>query len=521
MKKASLESINKHLKQATDIAALNKDQVISFTGRKSHSKIRGSNSTQKPIFDRSRKDQSAENLSNRNSFKSKAKEPPIDQGIKLGGLSKIGMNPQLLPQASCAYISSKNKATVNIFNFNNYNIIRHEKEKFSKEHRPDHSIDHSIKSSDNMQNFFIFSRHNRGTLHQKQSRTPTNQGLESIKFELSLRQPDTSGASSNNSRKVKHSKSGSVNLRQGNQSTLFSSSHLHQSFLGRTSVVSLEKAEKACSTTRPSSVCEMNDFLRFVQSQNKLSKWLSSVKVAHKLRKNMTLSLQPLSQRRSSLSTAMTQDPLEKTRDLVCSLISDMRSLEVNNLPEPKPAEKKSVETQTETFIKDNREPVPVSQNYNALIRETAGAFLAQSKRFREGNSDSEQFFRLLASQPWIDHQTLAVFNKSITTLQEHLIFEEALRLLQEKGVVLENIFAFVYDKFGVNGLKEKVEDIADSLILEGELSGASFEENSAGKRADPAQSSAALPDEGKIAICLDFGLLRQDSSELISKKDT
>lgn len=509
MKKSSLESINKHLKQATDVSIRNKD-LFSYTGRRSTGKTTGgltSTSQKKTFFDRIGKDSSNDSISSRNSLK-KSQKPSIGKPvIQLNDLSKSALPSQMIPQSSYTYVSSKNKATVNIFNFNNYNVIRNEKEKFKKERKPDHSQDHSFKSSDNLQNFFIFSRPNRDSVKKPQATQPSStKGSQILKLDLSFQHSSKRNepVPNQNHRVIKHQKSGSMNLGQSQKSLPHVTGIPHRSFRSGASFASIELGgEKAFKTTRPSSGSEMNDFIQFVQSENKFSKWMNSVKLAHKQRKNMALTLHPLHSRKSSLSVPMIEDPLEKTRDLVCSLITDLKTVDIERV---KPSlVTKNNSTQTEEKITLKEEPVITSQNYNALIRETASLFLSQSKRFKEGNGDAEHFFKKIATKPWIDEQSLLVFNRSISTLQEHLIFEEALRILQEKGVILENIFAFVYEKFGINAGKDKTSSPEPLDPNDEDISGASFEDE------EPLQLKKTNS-KNQEGIRLDFSLLRADS---------
>lgn len=513
MKKSSLESINKHLKHATDVAARNKE-MHSFTGRRSTKKTGVLTPTpQKPLFDRSGKDQSSESNSSRNSLHRRSKASIATPVIQLHSIGKPGPSSKMLPQSSYTYVSSKNKATVNIFNFNNYNVIRNEKEKFNKEKRPDYSQDHSIKSTDNLQNFFIFSRPNRESVRQPEIKLASSiKGAPKVKVDLSLRNSFKRDDKqlTQNTRVVRHTKSGSMNLGQSNRSVPLvvplTTVLPQRSFRSGNSVSSVEfTSEMNFKTSRHSSVCEMNDFIKFVQSENRFSKWLHAVKIAHKQRKNMSVTLQTMSQRKSSMSVPITQDPLDRTRDLVCSLISDLKTIDTGLIKTEISPQNQPKAMQAEPFLLVSQEPVITSQNYNALIRETASLFLSQSKRFREGNGDAEHFFRQIAKRHWIDEQSLTVFGKSISILQEHLIFEEALRLLQEKGVVLENIFGYVYEKFGITPGKEAGLE-SDHVELGGEeLSGASFEE---------VRLSDHISGDVHADIRLDFTQLRDDESE-------
>jgi len=267
-------------------------------------------------------------------------------------------------------------------------------------------------------------------------------------------------------------------------------------------------------STRRSSLYEMNDFLRMVQSQNRFLKWMQTIKLSHKARRMNSVSLQSLTNRRSTISAHSIQDPFTRTQDLVSSLVSDLKSLDMGVIQQPTLTEKNSTATQTSTTIPIVDEPVAASQNYNALIRETANAFLSQSKRLKEVDADAEQFFKAVATRPWIDAQALNIFTKSIAILQEHLIFEEALRLLREKGVVLENIFSHVYEKFDIFA-KDKGQETDNDVIQYEEVSGASFEDkNDCGDQATIADGYG----EQVGRFILDFELLVSDSVEAESK---
>lgn len=109
------------------------------------------------------------------------------------------------------------------------------------------------------------------------------------------------------------------------------------------------------------------------------------------------------------------------------------------------------------------------------LTKEIAKGFLIRSKRL---TADSHNYEKNIKdwSQAFSenDAQKECLLRRIFGILQEHMIFEEALKLLKEKEVPLEEIFASAYDTLGVEG-KPSDNENSQQAIVSLNVSGASL----------------------------------------------
>lgn len=461
MKKTSLNSISKQLKQASTYA------------KGVHSSMsRGSDKSDADDMDRNTHNSQIKNSTSKASYQSaysmrknssglqsgeKSKRKSVYPGTKpVSGCKILGSTPKIDRQSEYTFISPKGKATVNIFNFNNYNIIKSEKEKFQAEPIKESSVDKSIHSSDNHHNFFMFSRRkNSQKLKSCNSRKSLSKGsVENQKLPKSGSNiAKVLWSNRNEPSLANHVKKKSLNIPSADRRRLMSSTSFHRSVASNGSYISTDQKSRNTSNPNaamdPTSFDDMNIFLKYVQHHNKMLQWLNSVRSAQKSIRSIpkqNKSSVSLLKRRSSIVDP-SQEPLSETRDLICTLIGELQSLEATKL---KSAEKISTSTETKEKMPQTTDPVLSGTNFTTLIKESAQSILFQSARLCRKEADASQFFKLSGVRPWMDPQSTKLFNSSISTIQEHLIFEEALKMMQEQDLGLEGIFSLAYRNLGV-----------------------------------------------------------------------
>lgn len=103
-------------------------------------------------------------------------------------------------------------------------------------------------------------------------------------------------------------------------------------------------------------------------------------------------------------------------------------------------------------------EPMPTSigltnLNMPALVKEFSRAFMLSKKIVNRGNENSSGYLKRLEKvKGFSDEQKVALFKDIFSLEQEHLLVEESLRLIQEKGFDLEALFSEGYSKLGITG---------------------------------------------------------------------
>lgn len=116
----------------------------------------------------------------------------------------------------------------------------------------------------------------------------------------------------------------------------------------------------------------------------------------------------------------------------------------------------KNKETQTEPNI-----PNPISLtnlNIPALIKEFSRAFMLTKKIVNNQNETGSNYMRRLQTvQCFKDEQTAAIFKDIFSLEQEHVLVEESLRMIQDKGYDLEALFSEGYNILGINGNSNKL----------------------------------------------------------------
>lgn len=516
MKRASLASINRHLKETIN-SVKSPSPTVGVTGRsqgdslpkKTHSKQK-SGLPPKSISN-SNKHLRKTSCNSQHSPSTKTNASTLLKVLESQMLNEKA-TPSIMKQGGRTYISSKGKATVNIFNFNNYSIIKNEKEKFIRE---DGSEDRRMNSNDNIQNFFMFCRKRDGKQINKvdsSASIPINpeQNLDSKSRNSSTRRTNNQQNTAN--ARTRHAKQNSLNV-QGSDRKLFqgSSTSLNRSYASnssfRTLDVKLNKTRSGQQIGSSSAIQNMNSFLNIVHSHNKFVQWLKSVKVAYQTRKETQKSRpilgRSLMRRNSEIEIA--QDPLEKTKDLIGNFLNELQTVEV---PEKTsvPKRSESVGVNTKSKFPLTTDVVLSGTNFISLMKEQARCILVQSDRLNRKVADPEQFYKSILNKNWVEPQTATLFKKCIATFQEHLIFEEALRSLQEKNIALDQVFTYVYHRLGIVAKESKDQSLMDIQADFLNASEASFEESHR-------SSSCKELAESNARFSLDFDNLKYESS--------
>ena len=110
----------------------------------------------------------------------------------------------------------------------------------------------------------------------------------------------------------------------------------------------------------------------------------------------------------------------------------------------------KDMETQTE--VKKNKEIVFANLNCMNLMKEMAKEILLKGKSVNNNIDNIPTHFQsLLPPESINDAELQNQIGSIMNYYQEQIIFEEALVILQEKGVDLENQFIYAYEKLKIN----------------------------------------------------------------------
>lgn len=118
--------------------------------------------------------------------------------------------------------------------------------------------------------------------------------------------------------------------------------------------------------------------------------------------------------------------------------------------------------------------------NFNTpnLIKEFSRAFMLHKPSVNPGSETGSQFMaRVTDGSKMADCQLAAVYRDMFSLEQEHLLVEESLKMIQEKGFDIESIFMAAYDKLHISGGHQKSSsNIHDDIDANDNASAVSFE---------------------------------------------
>ena len=150
---------------------------------------------------------------------------------------------------------------------------------------------------------------------------------------------------------------------------------------------------------------------------------------------------------------------LQSTKLKTEKAINEINST-LNMISEMKP-ETKAASCQTQ-----DQPPEQISfSNLNMmnLMKEVAKEILIKSKGMDPNIENIKEYFEKIGmGKSDADTQKQAMINSIFNFYQEQLIFEEALTLLQDKGVDLENLFIYAYERLKIKVSETEREDKTD-----------------------------------------------------------
>lgn len=219
------------------------------------------------------------------------------------------------------------------------------------------------------------------------------------------------------------------------------------------------------------SVVMKNEALNFTEHAEMLSKQLAG------LRKEIDGSKQE-----SHIMTAMNNFNEEKLESSTCE--SSYRNNTLLNMTKEKITQvfkaltgvftdyneiqsAKLKEAGTQTDEKQQKEIVFSNLNCMNLLKEMAKEILLKGKNVKHNIENIPSYYQsLLPPETMYDNELQTIIANILNYYQEQIIFEEALVILQEKGVDLENLFLYAYERLKIN-----MEDNKQTEGLEGEPS--------------------------------------------------
>jgi hypothetical protein len=95
------------------------------------------------------------------------------------------------------------------------------------------------------------------------------------------------------------------------------------------------------------------------------------------------------------------------------------------------------------------------------LLKELAKEILLKGKTVNHCIDNIPSYYQsLLPPETFHDNELQTIIASILNYYQEQIIFEEALVILQEKGVDLENLFLYAYERLKIN-----MEETADDKV--------------------------------------------------------
>merc|ERR1711976_249905 len=86
------------------------------------------------------------------------------------------------------------------------------------------------------------------------------------------------------------------------------------------------------------------------------------------------------------------------------------------------------------------------------LLKEMAKEILLKGKNVKHNIENIPSYYQsLLPPETMYDNELQTIIANILNYYQEQIIFEEALVILQEKGVDLENLFLYAYERLKIN----------------------------------------------------------------------
>ena len=132
----------------------------------------------------------------------------------------------------------------------------------------------------------------------------------------------------------------------------------------------------------------------------------------------------------------------------------------------------------TQTFGNTVKSIGLTNLNTQNLIKEFSRAFMFNSRICNSINETGSDYMRRMTNTTsFKDEQTTAVFKDIFSLEQEHVLVEESLKMIQERGYDLEALFGEAYHKLGITGTNQRMKtEQSDDLIVANDVSAVTFE---------------------------------------------
>lgn len=407
------------------------------------------------------------------------------KGQANSSIDKMRTNPRLsiftkTSNNSKKTISPIHKSPVNIININNYNIIKPEKvtidhnsnktnggyEIDHENNEENHSSNRDTNQSGNVMNYFIFvkkkknldldgsnryssgmksgyhDRKSSGNIYQKRVMSPSNN------FLAGLSETSRSKKSINIHQHL-HRKKGS-----GSSNNDMTS---HASFMNTMSHISMmdklhpsEPAEERPnleSERLPIHSSEFKERLAWMDEMNSLISTLrrTSVQTSKRSKGEAYTICEEQSHAFSKL---------KDTRNAIHGILNELSDIKGTILDKKlgfaRRREHRAVGTDCEE--KEHDEMQYTNLNFSNLMKEIALGLISKSTSLKTPAKDRvfEMQTETIRDQGLVDPQKNELFLRSITMHQEQLIFEETLKIMQEKSVDIEGLFNYAYDRLNI-----------------------------------------------------------------------
>ncbi len=400
------------------------------------------------------------------------------------------------------FASPPNRSPVNIFNFNTFNIIKPEKVQIDADPQDViASAAQSPRNQVNTSNYFIFMK--------KKKTTPSHTRMQS---ETSKPKSQNKSAFAGLSETSRSKPLGLVKKRQEGD---------HTGSL--TSATQLSVENRFHNNTRNESLrlnfqsLENIEILHYISDQKHLLSYLDSVCKGRQQSSHTTASSRSVvqSSNRPSVLHRYDYSELKETKtqiDAVLAAIEDFSSVL------PKKA-MPTVHKSTQSNLRTPKEIQYTNLNFVNLMKEIAKGIISKSKLIKEGPDDQVFFPTTACPNPQMsDEQKTLIFLKSLILFQEQIIFEEALKILQEKGGVdIEYLFGLAYQKLDIRAKdghpgEPQTEDQIDPSLR---LSGVSLDSESSAREANRSVWKKPLN-----CFTLDFSNLKESSLSELSEQN-
>lgn len=354
------------------------------------------------------------------------------------------------------------KAPVNIFNIKNYNILKSENSKRDNSRKHEQSITEtkkggSVKNKNKNQNksgspkmdhkihnFFVFignkesnGQRNKINNNSVSSYTPKRNTKKKLR---TVDETVTDDKYIKLASIMKKDNSGYEGY-QPEDRKIQIPNHIRQG---------LRRKEKTDSTM------QKNETINFTEHGEMLSKQLAGLRREidqSKQDSHITAALNNFNEEKLEISTCSTSQRnnplLNMTKEKITQLFKTLSGV-FTDYSDVQNDKKREVGCQTDD--KKPKEIVFSNLNCMNLLKELAKEILLKGKNVKHNIENIPSYYQsLLPPECMYDSEQQTIIANILNYYQEQIIFEEALVILQEKGVDLENLFLYAYERLKIN----------------------------------------------------------------------